>query len=128
MIDWDLFHLKRPLVYDSRVRTGRIFIPIYILYVPPIPQQIQISVDQLYSGPAASCCSIIGTHSMYTINIIHEYHKKCQKWEGFKKMNYRSTHSKITTKSPNCFPNKLRARLAVHDNGTVKKTQIPSCL
>jgi hypothetical protein len=31
--------------------------------VPPIPQQIQISVDQPYAGPAASCCGIIGTHS-----------------------------------------------------------------
>jgi hypothetical protein len=33
----------------------------YVLYVPPIPQQIQISVDQPYAGPAASCCGIIGT-------------------------------------------------------------------
>jgi hypothetical protein len=37
-----------------------------ILYVPPIPQQIQISVDQPYAGPAASCCGIIGTHSIYS--------------------------------------------------------------
>jgi hypothetical protein len=37
----------------------------YILFVPPIPQQIQISVDQPYAGPAARCCGIIGTHSMY---------------------------------------------------------------
>jgi hypothetical protein len=36
----------------------------YILYVPPIPQQIQISVDQPYAGPAASCCVISGTHSI----------------------------------------------------------------
>jgi hypothetical protein len=36
-----------------------------ILYVPPIPQQILISVDQPYAGPAASCCVIIGTHSMW---------------------------------------------------------------
>jgi hypothetical protein len=35
-----------------------------ILYVPPIPQQIQISVDQPYAGPAASCCGIIGTYSI----------------------------------------------------------------
>jgi hypothetical protein len=35
-----------------------------ILYVLPIPQQIQISVDQPYAGPAASCCGIIGTHSI----------------------------------------------------------------
>jgi hypothetical protein len=36
----------------------------HILYVPPIPQQIQISVDQPYPGPAASCCVISGTHSI----------------------------------------------------------------
>jgi hypothetical protein len=41
--------------------------PPHILYVPPIPQQIQISVDQPYAGPAASCCGIIGTHSMYLV-------------------------------------------------------------
>jgi hypothetical protein len=35
-----------------------------ILFVPPIPQQIQISVDQHNAGPAASCCGIIGTHSI----------------------------------------------------------------
>jgi hypothetical protein len=35
-----------------------------ILYVPPILQQIQISVDQPYAGPAASCCGINGTHSI----------------------------------------------------------------
>jgi hypothetical protein len=35
-----------------------------ILFVPPIPQQIQISVDQPYAGPAASRCGIIGTHSI----------------------------------------------------------------
>jgi hypothetical protein len=34
------------------------------IWVPPIPQQIQISVDQPYAGPDASCCSINGTHSM----------------------------------------------------------------
>jgi hypothetical protein len=39
--------------------TGRV---VNILYVPPIPQQIQISVDQPYAGPAASCCVISGTH------------------------------------------------------------------
>jgi hypothetical protein len=38
-----------------------------ILCVPPIPQQIQISVDQPYAGPAASCCGIIGTHSTYKV-------------------------------------------------------------
>jgi hypothetical protein len=36
-----------------------------ILCVPPILQQIQISVDQPYVGPAASCCVISGTHSIY---------------------------------------------------------------
>jgi hypothetical protein len=36
----------------------------HILFVPPIPQQIQISVDQPYAGPAASCYGIIGIHSM----------------------------------------------------------------
>jgi hypothetical protein len=34
----------------------------HILFVPPIPQQILISVNQPYAGPAASCCGIIGTH------------------------------------------------------------------
>jgi hypothetical protein len=32
---------------------------------PPIPQQIQNSVDQPYAGPAASWCSINGTHSTW---------------------------------------------------------------
>jgi hypothetical protein len=36
-----------------------------MLFVPPIPQQIQISVDQPYAGPAASCCGIIGTKSIF---------------------------------------------------------------
>jgi hypothetical protein len=36
-----------------------------ILYVPLIRQQIQISVDQPYTGPAASCCGINGTHSIF---------------------------------------------------------------
>jgi hypothetical protein len=31
-----------------------------ILFVPPILQQIQISVDQPYAGPAACCCGIVG--------------------------------------------------------------------
>jgi hypothetical protein len=39
----------------------------YILFVPPIPQQIQISVDQPYTGPAASCYGIVGTHSIYYV-------------------------------------------------------------
>jgi hypothetical protein len=37
----------------------------HVLYVPLIPQQIQISVDQPYAGPASSCCVISGTHSIY---------------------------------------------------------------
>jgi hypothetical protein len=41
-------------------RQGRL-----ILFLPPIPQQIQISVDQSYAGPAASCCVIIRTHSIF---------------------------------------------------------------
>jgi hypothetical protein len=36
-----------------------------ILYVPPILQQIQVSVDQPYADPAARCCSINGTHSIW---------------------------------------------------------------
>jgi hypothetical protein len=38
---------------------------INILVVPPMPQQIQISVDQPYAGQAARCCGISGTHSTY---------------------------------------------------------------
>jgi hypothetical protein len=34
---------------------------LHILFVPPIPLQIQISIDQPYNGPAASCCVISGT-------------------------------------------------------------------
>jgi hypothetical protein len=41
----------------------QIFFVENILYVPSIPQQIQISVDQPYTGPAASCCVINMTHS-----------------------------------------------------------------
>jgi hypothetical protein len=40
-----------------------------ILFVPPITQQIQISVDQPYAGPAASCCGIIGTHRVVSSGI-----------------------------------------------------------
>jgi hypothetical protein len=48
----------------------------YILYVPPIPQQILISVDQPYTGPAASCCGIIGTHSIpNSMNFVLIYQK-----------------------------------------------------
>jgi hypothetical protein len=42
-----------------------------ILIVSPIPQQIQISVDQPYAGPTASCCGIIGTH-MSCSSVCHQ--------------------------------------------------------
>jgi hypothetical protein len=45
------------------------FYGLYILYVPPMPQQIQISVDQPYAGPAGSCCVIIGTYSIIRIQL-----------------------------------------------------------
>jgi hypothetical protein len=51
----------------------------HILYVPPIPQQIQISVDQPYAGPAASCCGIIGTHSILDKRLPKKFNKKVEK-------------------------------------------------
>jgi hypothetical protein len=50
--------------YKSTIIVQLIVFYFYILYVPLIRQQIQISVDQPYAGPAASCCGINGTHSI----------------------------------------------------------------
>jgi hypothetical protein len=56
---------KQPLFYLGIFRNVNNFYKIVeILFVATIPQQIQISVDQPYAGPAASCCGIIGTHSV----------------------------------------------------------------
>jgi hypothetical protein len=56
-----------------------------ILFVPPIPQQNQISVDQPYAGPDASCCGIIG--------IIGDVHRVYFRGEG--------NH---TNPTPHCTP------------------------
>jgi hypothetical protein len=62
--------------HSCPVNKMKYFIGPYILYVPPILQQIQISVDQPYAGPAASCCGINGTHS------ICAYGRFCPKYKG----------------------------------------------
>jgi hypothetical protein len=53
-----------------------------ILYVPPISQQIQISVDQPYAGPSASCCGINGTHSIFARMYVISAHYIAGQYSG----------------------------------------------